>query len=774
MEIEDAVSLPAAIFPKVYFLNLIIRMKYIFNLLILPAFVLILNTAVFAQNYCWNDISASQVQTSGRRVIMPAKYRTLTLNVPEMKNILMSAPPEEKVQVKFSGAVISIPLPDGKFGRFRIVDSPVMEKGLADKFPEIRTFSGQGIDDPAATVRLDLTPLGFHAMILSPNGTVFVDPYALGDTYNYISYYKSDFVSAENFDCKLLNDGNYSPGEKRNDFKARLEGQLKTYRIAIAATGEYTAYFGGTVAQGLAAVVVSLNRVDGVYEHEVSVRMVLVANNNLLIYTNAQTDPYTNNNGDVMLGQNQTNLDNVIGSANYDIGHVFSTGGGGIAQLGCVCVAGFKAQGVTGSSAPVGDPYDIDYVAHEMGHQFGGNHTFNCITGSCGGGNRVSGAAYEPGSGSTIMAYAGICSPNNLQNHSDPYFHSKSLDEILIFVDGGSGSSCPVSTATGNHNPVVVAGPGGYTIPVSTPFTMTGSATDADNDTLSYCWEEYDLGPAGNWNAPVLNAPIFRSFNPVYSPKRTFPKLSSLLANFQYIGEFMPNYTRSISFCLIARDNKSGGGGISFDFTTIDVTAAAGPFLVTSPNTAVVWNPNTPKTITWDVANTTAAPVSCSNVNIKLSTDGGVTFPVTLISNTPNDGSETVTIPVIETTTARVKVEAADNIFFDISNENFALSTSIGIGQIESEPYSFSLAQNFPNPFNPSTIISFTIPQKSKVTLQVYDISGKLIGTLIGSEIRTEGKYGVEFDGSRLSSGVYIYKLTAGKYSETKKMILIK
>ena len=749
-------------------------MKYIVRFILLPAFIFCLNAAALPQNYYWNDIPPSMVQTAGRRITVPEKFRTLTLNVPEIKNILISAPAEEKVPVRNSQVIISLPLPDGKFGRFRIVDSPVMEKGLADKFPEIRTFLGQGVDDPAATVRFDLTPLGFHAMILSPSGTVFIDPYALGDIYNYISYYKSDFKQGKDFSCKMLNDRNYDPEDIHHDFKVRLEGQLKTYRIAIATTGEYTAYFGGTVPLGLAAVVVSLNRVDGVYEHEVSVRMILVSNNNLLIYTNAQTDPYTNNNGDVMLGQNQTNLDNVIGNSNYDIGHVFSTGGGGIAQLGCVCVTGMKAQGVTGSPAPMGDPFDIDYVAHEMGHQFGGNHTFNCITGSCGGGNRAAGAAYEPGSGSTIMAYAGICSPNNLQNHSDPYFHTKSIDEILIFVDGGSGNNCPVSTATGNHNPVVTAGPGGYTIPVSTPFTMTGSATDADNDTLTYCWEEYDLGPAGNWNAPVLTAPIFRSFNPVYTPKRTFPKLSSLLANFQYIGEFMPNYSRSISFCLLARDNKAGGGGVGFDFTTIDVTASAGPFLVTSPNTAVVWNPSTPKTITWDVANTTAAPVSCANVNIKLSTDGGVTFPLTLAANTPNDGSETVTLPNIETTTARVKVEAADNIFFDISNENFTLSTSIGVGQIESEPYKFTLAQNFPNPFNPSTIISFTIPQKSKVTLQVYDIGGRLVGTLINNETRTEGKYGVEFDGSRLPSGVYIYKLSAGKYAETKKMILIK
>ena len=400
-------------------------MNKFFQLVI--AFTVLFSTCVSlnaqSQSY-WNEISLSDVHTSGERVIIPEKFRVLTLNISEIKNVLISAPQEKDIPSKNSNIILYLPLPNGGFGRFRIVESPIMEKGLADKYPEIKTYAGQGIDDPYASVRLDLTPQGFHAMVMTVSDMIFIDPYAKGDTYNYISYLKRDFKPANiEFHCEAINQDNIN--NQLPERKGPLaEGQLRTYRVAIGATGEYTIYHGGTVALGLAAVVTALNRVDGVYEREVSVRMVLVANNNLIIYTNASTDPYTNNNGSTMLSQNQTTCDNVIGSANYDIGHVFSTGGGGVAYVGCVCGSN-KAGGVTGLPAPIGDPFYIDYVAHEMGHQFGCYHTFNCATGSCGGGNRTASSAYEPGSGATIMAYAGICSPNDLQTNSDAYFLSK-------------------------------------------------------------------------------------------------------------------------------------------------------------------------------------------------------------------------------------------------------------------------------------------------------------------------------------------------------------
>ncbi|MCB0729185.1 MAG: hypothetical protein KDD00_17100, partial [Ignavibacteriae bacterium] len=507
----------------------------------------------------------------------------------------------------------------------------------------------------------------------TPNGDYFIDPVNMDNTENYISYFKSDYISTQPFEC--LVDEVIENTDFISNYNSDLTGQqLRTYRLACAATGEYTAVFGGTVAAGQAAIVVAVNRVNGVYEREFSVRMTLIANNSLLVYTNAATDPYTNSSGSTMLGQNQTNITAVIGSANYDFGHVFSTGGGGVASLGVICSSSTKARGVTGLPSPIGDPFYIDYVAHEMGHQFRGNHSFNGNSGSCSGGNRNSSTAWEPGSASTIMGYAGICSPQNLQSNSDDYFHSGNVSEITAFTQTGTGNNCPVITNTGNTPPTVTVPTGGFTIPISTPFELTGSATDVETPgSLTYCWEEFDLGAAGAPTAPVGNAPIFRSFSPVTSPTRTFPKLSDLLNNTSTIGEILPTYTRNLTFRLTVRDNSAGGGGINFNTIAFNVSSAAGPFVIGSPNTAVTWAAGT-QTVGWNVASTNAAPVNCANVNILLSTDGGITFPTTLAANTPNDGSESVTIPNINTTTARVKVQAVGNVFFDISNVDFTIT----------------------------------------------------------------------------------------------------
>jgi hypothetical protein len=630
-----------------------------------------------AARVLWQDVDEHSIEAMADdfRVLTPGTYRTLRLDEAALDALVETAPRE------FTGGaevVLSLPLPAGGFGRFRIEDSPILEEGLAAQFPELRTWRGQGIDDPTATVRFDRTPQGFHAMILGAGGTIFIDPRAKGDTTHYVAYDKKDYQRRVRSDFRCHVSGERIVGERAGEAAAALRapgGTLQVYRLALAATGEYTAFHGGTVNAGMAAIVTTMNRVNGVYERDLAVRMVLVASNSAVVYTNASTDPYTNSNGSTMLGQNQTNLTNVIGSANYDIGHVFSTGGGGVAGLGVVCSSGNKARGVTGQSQPVGDGFDIDYVAHEMGHQFGGNHTFNGTTGSCNG-NRASSAAYEPGSGSTIMPYAGICGAEDLQPHSDDYFHSKSLLEISAFLAAG-GASCDQASATGNTVPTVDAG-AAFTIPRGTPFTLTATGSDANGDTLTYTWEQYDLGAASPPNTDNGNRPIFRSFNPTTSPARTFPKLSDILNNTATLGESLPTTTRTMTFRVTARDNRSGGGGFATDTTTVTSRADAGPFVVTAPNTAVSWPEGSTQTVTWNVANTSAAPVSAANVRILLSTNGGTSFPTVLAASTPNDGSQSIVVPAGTTSTARVKVEAVGNIFFDLSNVNFQVTPGGG------------------------------------------------------------------------------------------------
>ncbi|MCB8949694.1 MAG: DNRLRE domain-containing protein [Ardenticatenaceae bacterium] len=673
----------------------------------------------------WQDVDEATLRVEGDRVIVPTAYRTVSLDWEAINTLLAQAP----ASMNSSEIILSLPLPDGSYGRFQISKTAVMHPDLAAKFPEIQTFVGKGLDDATAYARLDSTPKGFHAMILSGNGRVFIDPYTDNSVALYQSYFASDFIPnlPEDFEPDVVVE---EPGSDIHAADApgidgvfTSGGQLRTYRLAVAATGEYTQFHGGTVPLALAEIVTAINRVAGIYEREVAVTFQLVANNDQIIYTNGATDPYTNTNGAVMLGQNQSNLNAVIGSANYDVGHVFSTGGGGIAGLGVVC-GGAKAQGVTGLGSPIGDPFYVDYVSHEMGHQFAGNHTFNGSTGSCAGGNRNGSTAYEPGSGTTIMAYAGICSPQDIQSNSDDYFHGISFDEIVSFTTAGNGNTCAAVSSTSNTPPTANAG-ASFSIPLNTPFTLTGSGSDVDGTaSLTYNWEEFDLGPTGSPLSPSGNAPIFRSFGPTGSPSRTFPQISDIVNNTQTLGELLPTYGRTMNFRFTVRDNQVPAGGVASDETTVTAVTGTGPFLVTAPNTVVTWVGNTVETVTWNVAGTNLAPISCANVAISLSSDGGFTYNTVLDASTPNDGSADVLVPNIGSSSARVRVSCADNIFFDISNSNFTVVPGGGPTVTPSNTPVPPTATNTPLPPTPTGTASNTpTPGPGGQTLQFNPVA---------------------------------------------------
>ncbi len=705
----------------------------------------------------------------GNRTVQPEKFLTYTLDVAGMKNYFSSVPELKDNDPKDKAPIIVLPMPDGTKAKFRIWKSSVMAPELAQQFPQLVTFTGQGIDDRYATLKLDFTELGFHAQIKSVvTGDLYIDPYAKNAIDNYIIYKKADLINKTPRVCGTKDDE--SGSEKKSVQKTvtpSVGTQIRIFRFVVACTGEYaqaaTGLASPSVAQTLSAIVTSVNRVNGVYEQEVAVRLVLVANEASVIFTNPATDPFNgNDDANTLIDESQDQIDAIIGTVNYDIGHTFSTGGGGLAGLGVICNNSGKASGITGSPNPVGDPYDIDYVAHEVGHQFGGPHTFNATTVNCGGGNRSANNAVEPGSGITIMAYAGICgNTNNLASNSIAIFHTRSFQSITAKVQS---TSCQVTTPVSNTVPVVNAG-NNFTIPKSTPFKLTGSATDAENSGLTYCWEQNDTGPAGNWNAPTGNAPLFRSFLPVTVPYRYFPKITDVINNTVTKGEILPSYGRTMEFRLTVRDNNAGCAGVANDDASVTVDGNSGPFTVTAPATAVNWTGNTTQTITWNVANTTAAPVNCANVSILLSTDGGLTYPTTIVASTPNDGSESITIPSVGTTQARIMVAGVGNVFYNINPVNFTITQVLAVDEANGNKDVFVV---YPNPSKGLLNIRFG-RQNDSYDVAVHDISGRLVFDKTNNKLDHD-KVGT-FNLNHLIKGDYLVTVKSKDITKTIKWI---
>jgi len=876
----------------------------------------------------WQSLSVGPAAaTAGARAALsktPAlqlsRFHAASLDLPGMQSVTAAAP-RETARAVSSTLTISLPHPDGSFQRFVLEESPIMEDGLAASHPEIKTYRGKGVDDPTATLRMDITPLGLHASVRSPNGGWYVDPYYKDDTSVYAAYGRADLanprtplVEGDTNEAQLslsrsfyqegdsveVHGSGFAPGasvslavraegdsvaleslrataDAKGNFSVKLPAgsrsgafevtagesasaaflvldpgvltpavasgnQLRTYRLALVTDPSYANYFGTNNVT--AAKVTLMNRVTQIYEDETSIRLVLINGTEALnldtaakmtgangpcggdaCYTTAQAATC----GSGTLTRNRVVAGLLAGASNFDIGHIgLGLNGGGIASLGVVGLNG-KAQGCTGIPTPIGDFYAVDYVAHEMGHQFAGNHTFNGTQSNCSTTNRNAGTSVEPGSGSSIMAYAGICGTDNLQPHSDPYWSQRSFDEITAHTSaaestlsetqmgvlsgfntngqqfqlsyngnlsapivrgtsytaagikaavdaltggtstitgvtdnaftiafsgslantnvpnlqmvnvsgnatgyvgeitaGGSTTRRGAVSATGN-TPPEVAVPAGYTIPVRTPFALTGSATDIDGDALTYMWEQNDRGATGTTTGTGLvsnvktNGPLFRQFGTravvsstdtlLYgspgenhvdgNPTRVFPDMAQILANntnaetgacpaasatptaaqIDCFSEYLPTAAyvgasgvnaspATLHFKLTARD---GRGGVNSGTTTLTLAPAAGPFLVTSFNSNVTVDGGSTQTVTWSVANTNVAPVSAENVKISLSTDGGLSFPTVLAASVPNNGSASVTLPAVVTSSARIKVEAVGNVFFDVSNANFAI-----------------------------------------------------------------------------------------------------
>lgn len=594
----------------------------------------------------WNTVAARATAADGYEV-RASQYRIATVPADHFAGLQGGEPR------------LTLPLPDGKEVTFNLQAYDLLPSDLAARYPGILAFKGYDESNPVETGRFDLGPQGFHAMFSHQGRMVFVDPLRNGE--GYAIYYQQDAHS------RLEEEADRVIGSQAKALARQVlvdGNERKRYVIAISAAGEYTQYHGGTVEAGLGAITTLLNRVNEVYQRDVAAEFQLASGNDTIIFTDTATDPFNNDDGDIdanvtVQQQAQTQAGTKLGP--FDIGHVVNTGGGGLAGLGVLCTAE-KSAGMTGSPDPVGDAFFIDYVAHEIGHQFGADHTFNGTTGSCGGGNREASQAWEPGSGSSIMAYAGICGEENLQANSLPYFHSKSIEQMRAHM--ATVASCGTPQRLTNNAPQVAAG-NDYVIPANTPFVLKGAGADLDQDPLSYTWEQIDLGTESFSVASMVDdgsRPLFRFVAPTALPERTLPSLPSLLTNTLAKGEAWPATNRDLNFRLTVRDGK---GGVASDDMKIQVVNTGKAFALTSPLVTPL-GAGTSQTISWDVAGTNAAPINCSKVDLSLTRDEGVSWTL-LASGQPNSGSASVTIPAGNDGTARLKVACSDNLFFAIS-----------------------------------------------------------------------------------------------------------
>ena len=608
----------------------------------------------------------------------------------DLGKFLQGLPFDDQAVTGEETTLLNVPAPDGTVSTFRLTRYRMISDELQARYPHYVTAFGWDVTAPNRKIFLEWTDLGFGASITGgTEGRWYVSPqfHARQDLYQV--YYTRNYPAPNHGEtCGFVSDAELAAELEAFGQTTKSVGdcELREYRLALACTGEYYAAVGGTEALVVAEMMTAINRVNEVFRSDLALTMKIinlpVAGGGIeLVFDNPVTDPYDNEDGSVMLGQNQAEVDATIGPANYDVGHVFSTGGGGIASLDSPC-SSVKAQGVTGLPSPTGDPFYIDFVAHELGHQFGGNHTFNSTEVNCAA--RNGSTAYEPGGGTTVQAYAGICGATaNIQQNSDPYYHAISIQEIATYMELGGGSTCASTLSTANNAPTVGAG-ADYVIPANTPFVLTATGSDPDGDALTYCWEQFDLGPvvAGEPTGNEADAPLFRSLPPTTSPDRYFPNLPALVAGGSAQWEVLPQVARNMTFIVTLRDFGSAGYGCTVqDEMEVDVAASAG-FSVVAPNGGEVWLGGNTETVSWNVAGTgSGTAVNCDMVEIVLSTDGGLTFDQSL-GTFPNTGSASVNAPAITETDARIMVRCAGNIFFNVGAADF---------RIEQSDYSYSV-----------------------------------------------------------------------------------
>jgi len=644
-------------------------------------------TAGLSGQDLWSKVEESKItnKSFAEREIIPDTYTAFRFDESlfEKKVFALS---KSKGENQESGVIIELPLPDGSLERFFIKNSDCMSPVLASKFPEIKTFSAVSADGSNHHGKLDLGTMGFHAVIKTEKGTIYVDPYFSQPDQHYISYYIKDHVvdidsysgtcGTEDYLRMIQEEERLHDSHENNVIHKSSQGEeviKRTYRLAVTTSGEWGSIY-GTVENVMSRIVTGVNRLNMIFENEIAASFQLIDDNDQLIFLDPQTDPFENaNQGAAILGQNSIVINNIVGSGAYDIGHVFTVrcidGVAGIAALGSVCLNN-KGNGVSCVGGSNISAFMVNTTAHEIGHQFNGGHSWsNCPPAM---GQLSPGTAWEPGSGSTILSYAGACGSQNILGTNDDYFHVGNLEQFINYIQ--NTARCAQTEPSGNHAPDISVPLGdGLVIPIATPFELEGEATDEDGDIMTYAWEQMNLGPTSPVGEPSGNAPSFRSFPPSNSPKRLFPRLPAIIGGIGSNVEVLPLYSRNLSFRFTVRDNHPGAGITVWEDISFNAVEEAGPFRVTAPNSLTFVEVGEELMLEWDVANTDAAPVNCQFVDIYFSADNGDNFDLLLKSATPNDGSEIIEIPNRITNEGKIKIKASNNIFFQLNRSNIVV-----------------------------------------------------------------------------------------------------
>ncbi len=737
------------------------------------------------------------VLTPGQVALLPAfefsnmprtGYKVFTLDLSVLNAQLSMAPMDSSTD---SNVIVSFPNPDGGQDSYKIFEIDIMEQALANNYPTIKSYIGKGIIDKTQAIRFSITPLGFDAVTNSGKvGSFLIKKHRSNSLINYVVYrhfrapgnaiyYRNSNFSAANsdFDCGFSNEKSHFNKLKTlpKTNQKNADGKLRVYRLAVATTVEFTNVIAaqagmssGTTAQKKGVLIASLvhliTRLNCDWERDLSVRMKLVANQEAIIFTD--TDNFTNGNKFTLLNESNQ-ITPIIGNANFDIGHVMATGGAGVASLGAIRYSDTKTRGVTeydGLQGVNNDKFSNNF-AHEMGHFLGAKHTYS--NSDCS--SLDSSTHIEPYAGNTYLSYNRLCAglavdSDGWQPISDPFYHTASINEIQnAIAESNTGTLININILP----PIVNAGLD-YTIPKDTPYVLKASVTNSNSDGYTYSWEGLDIGVQPETSATATSGPNFKFNQPTESPNRYMPKLEKVIAGeINTRMERLSSVSRVQNFAVTVRDNAViQGSNVRRDDMVLTINANAGPFVVTSQNSVgITWAGNSSQTITWNVAGTNANNINTTLVNLLLSTDKGLTFAITLLANTPNDGSQLVIIPNnINSLDCRLMVQSVGNLFYAVNTTKFAIAPNLANNDFEFKNFAL-----FPNPNNGSFKISFEPETNDEIKIVIHDLSGR---NIYNKSFQNSGLFDQELQINTISSGIYFVKIQNGENKMIKRIII--